>query len=117
MAIWPDIRDAAIAALPRWARQMYGYAAPPPMTPGRRTEIRRSLGVLDAMFLGRPGLLEAWLRIALPMPAAQRMKLIRLLTTAMAAAATLGRRRRLSGRLRLDRARAMLRLAARCGDR
>ncbi|HWM99550.1 MAG TPA: oxygenase MpaB family protein, partial [Streptosporangiaceae bacterium] len=51
-AIWPDIRAAAIAALPRWARQMYGYGAPPPMTPGRRTEIRQSLGVLDALFLG-----------------------------------------------------------------
>src|ERR1700751_4227010 len=38
--IWQDIRDAAIAVLPRWARQMYGYDAPPPMTPGRRTEIR-----------------------------------------------------------------------------
>ena len=58
-AIWPDIRSAAIAALPRWARQMYGYTAPPPLTPGRRTEIRRSLGVFDAMFLGRPGVLEA----------------------------------------------------------
>ena len=50
--IWQDIRDAAIAVLPRWARQMYGYGAPPPLTPGRRTEIRQSLGVLDAMFLG-----------------------------------------------------------------
>jgi hypothetical protein len=28
-AIWRDIRAAAIAALPRWARQMYGYGAPP----------------------------------------------------------------------------------------
>jgi uncharacterized protein (DUF2236 family) len=27
--IWQDIRDAAIAVLPRWARQMYGYGAPP----------------------------------------------------------------------------------------
>jgi len=67
--IWQDIRDAAIAALPRWARQMYGYGAPPPMTPGRRTEIRQSLGVLDAMFLGQPDVLEAWQRIALQMRA------------------------------------------------
>ena len=51
---WPDVRDAAIAALPRWARQMYGCGAPPLLTPGRRTEIRRSLRVLDAMFPGRP---------------------------------------------------------------
>ncbi len=30
--IWQDVRDAGIAVLPRWARQMYGYAAPPPLT-------------------------------------------------------------------------------------
>jgi uncharacterized protein (DUF2236 family) len=70
-AIWQDIRAAAIAALPRWARQMYGYGAPPPLTPGRRTEIRQSLGVLDAMFLGQPGVLEARQRITLRMRAAQ----------------------------------------------
>jgi uncharacterized protein (DUF2236 family) len=63
--IWQDVRDAAVAALPRWARQLYGYSAPRPMTPGRRTEIRQSLGVLDAMFLGQPGVLEARQRIAL----------------------------------------------------
>jgi hypothetical protein len=48
---------------------MYGYDAPPPMTPGRRTEIRQSLGVLDAMFLGQPGVLEARQRITLRMRA------------------------------------------------
>ena len=63
--IWQDIRDAAVAALPRWARQLYGYGTPRPMTPGRRTEIRQSLGVLDAMFLGQPGVLEARQRIVL----------------------------------------------------
>ena len=64
--IWQDVRDAAIAALPQWARQMYGYNAPP-LSPGRRTEIRQSLGVIDAMFLGQPGVLEARQRIALRM--------------------------------------------------
>ena len=68
--IWQDIRDAAVAALPRWARQMYGYSAPP-LTPGRRTEIRQSLGVLDAMVLGQPGVLEARQRITLRMRAAR----------------------------------------------
>ena len=68
--IWPDVREAAIAVLPRWARQMYGYSAPP-LTPGRRTEIRQSLGVLDAMFLGQPGVLEARQRITLRMRAAR----------------------------------------------
>jgi uncharacterized protein (DUF2236 family) len=63
--IWQDVRDAAIAVLPRWARQLYGYGTPRPMTPGRQTEIRQSLGVLDAMLLGQPGVLEARQRIAL----------------------------------------------------
>jgi uncharacterized protein (DUF2236 family) len=63
--IWQDVRDAAVAALPRWARQLYGYGMPRPMTPGRRTEVRQSLGVLDAMFLGQPGVLEARQRITL----------------------------------------------------
>ena len=65
---WQDVRDAAIAVLPEWARQMYGYSAPP-LSPGRRTEVRQSLGVLDAMFLGQPGVLEARQRITLRMRA------------------------------------------------
>jgi uncharacterized protein (DUF2236 family) len=65
---WQDVRDAAIAVLPEWARQMYGYSAPP-LPPGRRTEIRQSLGVLDAMFLSQPGVLEARQRIILRMRA------------------------------------------------
>src|SRR6202044_2082541 len=40
--IWQDVRDAAIAVLPRWARQMYGFAAPS-LSPERKTEIRQSL--------------------------------------------------------------------------
>ncbi len=64
--IWQDVRDAAIAVLPQWARQMYGHDAPP-LPPGRRTEIRQSLGVLDALFLGQPGVLEARQRITLRM--------------------------------------------------
>jgi uncharacterized protein (DUF2236 family) len=63
---WQDVRDAAIAVLPEWARQMYGYSSPP-LSPGHRTEIRQSLGVLDAMFLSQPGVLEARQRITLRM--------------------------------------------------
>ena len=70
--IWHDIRDGAIIALPGWAREMYGYGAPPPLTPARRTEIRQALGVLDTVFLGEPGVLEARQRIALRVRAAQR---------------------------------------------
>ena len=69
--IWQDVRDAAIAVLPDWARDMYGYGAPQPLTPGRRTEIRQSLGVLDAVFLGEPGVLEARQRITLRMRTAR----------------------------------------------
>jgi hypothetical protein len=61
--LWRDIRDAAVLALPGWARQLYGYPEPPPLTAGRRTEIRQALGVLDAVFLGEPGVLEARQRI------------------------------------------------------
>jgi uncharacterized protein (DUF2236 family) len=69
--IWQDIRYGAIVALPDWAREMYGYSVPP-LTPGRREEIRQVLGVLDAVFLGEPGVLEARQRIAARMRAARR---------------------------------------------
>ncbi len=64
--IWQDIRDGAIAALPEWARELYGYSAAP-LTPERRKEIRQVLGVLDAVFLGEPGVLEARQRITVRM--------------------------------------------------
>jgi uncharacterized protein (DUF2236 family) len=63
--LWQDIRGASIATLPDWAREMYGYPAPAPLTGERRTEIRQALGVLDAVFLGEPGVLEARQRLAL----------------------------------------------------
>jgi uncharacterized protein (DUF2236 family) len=69
--IWQDIRDGVVAALPDWAREMYGYQARP-LTPARQTEIRQALGVLDAVYLGEPGMLEARQRIALRMRAARR---------------------------------------------
>ena len=69
--IWADIRDGAVAALPDWALRMYGYRAEP-LTPGRRTEIRQALGVLDTVFLGEPGVLEARQRLTLRARAAQR---------------------------------------------
>jgi uncharacterized protein (DUF2236 family) len=61
--IWADIREGVISALPDWACAAYGHAAPP-LTTDRRTEIRQALGVLDAVFLGQPGVLEARQRIA-----------------------------------------------------
>jgi uncharacterized protein (DUF2236 family) len=70
--IWQDIRDGAVGALPGWAQQMYGFASQGALTPARRTEIRQALGVLDAVFLGEPGVLEARQRTALRMRSAQR---------------------------------------------
>jgi uncharacterized protein (DUF2236 family) len=68
--IWQDIRYGAIVTLPDWAREMYGYSVPP-LTPERREEVRQVLGVLDAVFLGEPGVLEARQRIAARMRAAR----------------------------------------------
>jgi uncharacterized protein (DUF2236 family) len=69
--IWQDIREATLMSLPEWARQMYGYSVPE-LTSARRDEIRRALGVLDAVFLGEPGVLEARQRITLRMRTAAR---------------------------------------------
>ena len=68
--LWLDIRDAAIAALPDWARDMYGYPPPPEVTPARRTEIRQTLGVFDTVFMAEPGVLEARQRLAVRMRSA-----------------------------------------------
>jgi hypothetical protein len=65
--LWQDLRDAALTTLPGWARDLYGYPAPPPMTPTRRTEIRQTLGVFDVVFMAEPGVLEARQQLALRM--------------------------------------------------
>jgi uncharacterized protein (DUF2236 family) len=70
--LWQDIRDAAIAALPGWAGDMYGYPAPPAITPDRRTEIRQTLGVFDTVFQAEPGVLEARQQLILRMRDAAR---------------------------------------------
>jgi uncharacterized protein (DUF2236 family) len=62
--IWQDVRDAAVLSLPDWAAALYGYSAPP-LTASRRNEIRQALGVLDAVYIGEPGVLEARQRIML----------------------------------------------------
>ena len=69
--IWADIREGVVATLPSWAQDMYGYPAAP-LTPARQTEIRQALGVLDAVFLGEPGVLEARQRITLRMRTARQ---------------------------------------------
>ena len=69
--IWQDIRAATVISLPDWAREMYGYPTTP-LSAMRREEIRQALGVLDAVFLGQPGVLEARQRITLRTRAAVR---------------------------------------------
>lgn len=69
--IWQDIRDATLISLPEWAVRLYGYSVPD-LTSARRDEIRQALGVLDAVFLGEPGVLEARQRITLRMRAVAR---------------------------------------------
>jgi uncharacterized protein (DUF2236 family) len=69
--IWQDIKEAALVALPQWAADLYGYSAPS-LTAMRRAEIRQALGVLDALFIGEPGVLEARQRIMLRARAVQQ---------------------------------------------
>jgi uncharacterized protein (DUF2236 family) len=68
--IWQDIRAGVIASLPGWACDMYGLV-PELMTDARITEIRQALGVLDAVFMGEPGVLEARQHIAARVRAAR----------------------------------------------
>ena len=70
--LWLDIRDAALAVLPDWARELYGYPRPPPVTAARRTEIRQTLGVFDAVFMAEPGVLEARQRLTVRLRAARQ---------------------------------------------
>jgi uncharacterized protein (DUF2236 family) len=63
---WQVLAAGAVAALPGWARAMYGFgddAGPGPA----REEVRQVLGILDAVYLGEPGVLEARQRITLRM--------------------------------------------------
>jgi uncharacterized protein (DUF2236 family) len=85
-AIEPELADAyqvlaaaAVASLPGWARAMYGFGArgatagpEPGSAPPDREEVRQVLGVLDAVYLGEPGVLEARQRLTLRMRAAEQ---------------------------------------------
>lgn len=77
---WDTLAAAAVTSLPGWTRAMYGFgeacAARPGHAPGSaaagREEVRQVLGVLDAVYLGEPGVLEARQRLTLRMRAAER---------------------------------------------
>jgi uncharacterized protein (DUF2236 family) len=65
--LWQEIRDAVLISLPSWAVDLYGLTAP---ADANRDEIRGALGLLDAVFMGEPGMLEARQRITLRVRAA-----------------------------------------------
>ena len=67
--IWRVLGDAAVASLPGWAKDLYGIRDAREVD---RTEVRQVLGVLDALYLGEPGVLEARQRIELRMRAQAR---------------------------------------------
>lgn len=67
---WQVLAAAAVASLPGWARAMYGFGdggPDPGSVPPTREEVRQVLGVLDAVYLGEPGVLEARQRLTLRM--------------------------------------------------
>jgi uncharacterized protein (DUF2236 family) len=66
--LWHDLGQVAVGTLPDWARQMYGYQAPPPELMERES-VRQLLGALDLAFESLPGVLEARRRIELRMRA------------------------------------------------
>src|SRR5215469_3864701 len=72
--IWRDVADAAIATLPGWAIALYaekvkgiggGTGRSALLDPEARTAVKQALGVLDAVFLAEPGVLEARQRLQL----------------------------------------------------
>jgi uncharacterized protein (DUF2236 family) len=62
--LWHDVGQVAIGTLPDWAREMYGFAAPPPAAL-EREPVRQLLGALDLAFESLDGVLEARQRIEL----------------------------------------------------
>lgn len=62
--LWRDLGQVAIGTLPDWAREMYGFAKPPPETL-EREPVRQLIGAVDLMFESLPGVLEARERIEL----------------------------------------------------
>ena len=62
--LWHDLGQVAIGTLPDWAREMYGFAAPPAESMERES-VRQLIGAVDLMFESLPGVLEARERIEL----------------------------------------------------
>jgi hypothetical protein len=62
--LWHDLGQVAVGTLPNWAREMYGFDAPPGQLM-EREPVRQLLGALDLAFESLPGVLEARQRIEL----------------------------------------------------
>jgi uncharacterized protein (DUF2236 family) len=60
--LWHELGRVAVGTLPAWAREMYGYEAPPAEVM-EREPVRQLLGALDVAFESLPGVLEARRRI------------------------------------------------------
>jgi len=75
--VWRVLAAAAVTSLPEWARAMYQFGAggpAPDSVPPSREEVRQVLGILDAVYLGEPGVLEARQRLTLRMRGAEQRR-------------------------------------------
>ena len=66
--LWGDLGQVAVGTLPEWAREMYGFDAPPEELMERES-VRQLLGALDLAFESIPGVIETRQRIELRMRA------------------------------------------------
>jgi uncharacterized protein (DUF2236 family) len=66
--VWEVLAAASAASLPDWARELHGFGD---VVPPEREPVRQVLGVLDAVYLGEPGVLEARQRLTLRMRASE----------------------------------------------
>lgn len=64
--LWRDLGQVAVGTLPDWAREMYGFDAPPAELMERES-VRQLLGALDLAFEMEPGVIEARQRVELRM--------------------------------------------------
>ncbi len=118
--VWEVLAAAAVASLPGWARAMYGFGAGGHgirgSVPPEREAVRQVLGVLDAVYLGEPGVLEARQRLTLRMRAAEPGG-TGPARTAHASAAPASTAPVNEPKLRVSRGLTAMRLAARGGAR
>jgi uncharacterized protein (DUF2236 family) len=69
--MWSELRDGVLGTLPPWTSELYGFPRVE-LTDERREEIRQALGVMDAVTIGEPGVLEARQRVELRIREARR---------------------------------------------